>query len=185
MARLTEMQERFCREWLIDFHITYAAIRAGCSGRSASSTGSEWLKMPKIQARIAELRAAASVKTGVSLERTLEQLGKMAYVDPAEMYNEAGELKPISEMPAHVRAAIVGIEQEEIDVAGQTIGRVKKIKLAPREKAVDMIMKHLGGYAEDNKQKAPVFEIIVDIVDDDDKPAPETADPDDDGDDEI
>jgi phage terminase small subunit len=127
------------------------------------------LKSAKILSRIAEIRAKASAKTGVSLERTLEQLGAMAYADPAEMYNpDTGELLSIHQMPESIRRAIVSIEQEEIKVDGMVIGLVKKIKLAPKDKASDMIMKHLGEYKKDNQQKASQVTVIVDIVDDED-----------------
>lgn len=181
MGRLTEKQERFCHEYLVDFHQQFAAIRAGYPAAGAATASTRMLKNAKIQDRIAEIRAQTSINTGASIERTVAALAKMAYVDPAEMYNSVtGELLPISQMPAHVRAAIVAIEQDEIKVDGMVLGIVKKVKLAPREKAADMLLKHFGGYAEDNKQKKAVFEIIVDIVDDDDEKPQETANDNDD-----
>jgi hypothetical protein len=94
----------------------------------------------------------------------------MAHVDPAEMYHPVtGDLLPIHEMPEHVRRCIQSIEVDEIEVNGMKLGVTKKIKLAPREKAADMIMKHLGEYKKDNAQKATQVTVVVDIVDDDDK----------------
>lgn len=172
MARLTLMQQRFCEEYIIDGHGTYAAIRAGSKTRCAHVTASKWLKMGKIRDRIDELRAEASQKSGVSLERTLAELGKIAFVDPAEMFTADGGLKNVKDMPAHVRGAIAAVEQDEIKIEDMTIGTVKKVKLVPKEKALDMIMRHLGQYEKDNKQKQPIVEVIVDIVDDDeDNPA--------------
>lgn len=168
MARCTEKQERFCQNYVIDFHQTNAAIRAGYPAKTAAVVASKLLNSAKIQNRIAEIRADASGKTGVSLERTLDQLGAMAFADPAEMYNPTtGELLPVHQMPLHIRRAIASIEVDEINVNGMILGVTKKIKLAPREKASDMIMKHLGEYKKDNQQKQTVVEIIVDIVDDD------------------
>jgi phage terminase small subunit len=182
MARLSEKQERFCQAWCVDFHGTNAAIRAGYPARSASVTAAKLLVNGKIKARIAEIRAAASEKTGISLERVLEQLGAMAHVDPAEMYHPiTGDLLPIHEMPEHVRRCIQSIEVDEINVNGIVMGQTKKIKLAPREKAVDMIMKHLGEYKKDNAQKQTLVTVVVDIVDDedqDDKEPDEIADDD-------
>lgn len=170
MARLSEKQDRFCFEYCIDFHITNAAIRAGYPAKSAAVVGSKLLKSAKIKARIAEIRAKASAKTGVSLERTLDQLGAMAYADPAEMYHpDTGDLLPVDQMPEHIRRAIVSIEVDEINVNGQVLGVTKKIKLAPKDKAADMILKHLGEYKKDNVQKAPQTIIVVDIVDDNDE----------------
>jgi phage terminase small subunit len=176
MARLSEKQDRFCHEYCIDFHQQNAAIRAGYPAKSAHVAASKLVKNGKIQARIAEIRANASAKTGISLERILDQLGAMAHVDPAEMYHpETGDLLPIHQMPEHVRRCIQSIEVDEINVDGVVMGQTKKIKLAPREKAADMIMKHLGEYKKDNAQKATQVTVVVDIVDDEDQDDKEPA----------
>jgi hypothetical protein len=70
-------------------------------------------------------------------------------------------------MTANMRAALMGIDISEINVGGETIGTIKKIKLNDKNKALDMLMRHLGGYEVDNKQKATTVQLIVDIVDDD------------------
>lgn len=185
MAKLSEKQDRFCREYLIDFHQQNAAIRAGYPPKGAAVAATRMLKSAKIKDRIAQLRADASAKTGVSLERTLDQLGAMAFADPAEMYHqETGDLLPIHQMPEHIRRAIISIEVDEIEVAGQKIGVTKKIKLAPKDKATDMILKHLGEYKKDNQQKAPQITVVVDIVDDED-PDQGTAQPDEVADDSL
>lgn len=169
MARLSEKQETFCQNYVIDFHGTNAAIRAGYAAASASVTAAKLLVNAKIKARIAEIRATASAKTGISLERNLDQLGAMAFADPADMFHpETGELLPIQQIPAHLRRAIQSIEVDEINVGGQVLGVTKKVKLADRNKATDMIMRHLGEYKKDNAQKKSDTIIIVDIVDDDD-----------------
>lgn len=184
MARLSEKQERFCNEYLIDFHVTNATIRAGYPPKSAAAVGSKLLKNAKISARIAQLRAAASAKTGVSLERNLDQLGAMAFADPAEMYNpDTGELLPVTQMPAHIRRAIMSIEVDEINVNGIVLGQTKKIKLSDRNKAADMIMRHLGEYKKDNAQKQTNVTVVVDIVDDDEDQA--QPEPDEIADDEL
>jgi phage terminase small subunit len=182
MARLSEKQEQFCQQYVVDFHITNAAIRAGYPAKSAAAVGSKLLKNAKISARIAEIRANASAKTGVSLERTLDQLGAMAYADPAEMYHPiTGDLLPVHEMPEHIRRAIISIEVDEIEVGGIKMGVTKKIKLAPKDKATDMILKHLGEYKKDNEQKKTNVTIVVDIVDDDEPgDAPDLPTPDED-----
>lgn len=174
MARLSEKQERFCHEYLIDFHQTNAAIRAGYPAKSAHVAASKLVKNGKILARIAEIRAAASAKTGVSLERTLDQLGAMAYADPAEMYDVDGNLKSVKDMPVHLRRAIVAIEVDEITnpLTGDVTSITKKIKLAPKDKATDMILKHLGEYKKDNAQKQTQVTVVVDIVDDEEDHTP-------------
>lgn len=53
--KLTDKQEAFCREYIIDLNATQAAIRAGYSEKTAGATGHENLKKPEIEQRLAEL----------------------------------------------------------------------------------------------------------------------------------
>lgn len=46
---MTDKQQRFCDEYLIDLNQTQAAIRAGYSKKTAYSIGNEILKKPEIQ----------------------------------------------------------------------------------------------------------------------------------------
>ncbi|HHZ71241.1 MAG TPA: terminase small subunit, partial [Methylococcaceae bacterium] len=57
VSKLTDKQEMFCLEYIIDLNATQAAIRAGYSEKTAQKIGSENLSKPLIQARIAELMA--------------------------------------------------------------------------------------------------------------------------------
>lgn len=57
LKKLTDRQERFCREYIIDYNATQAAVRSGYSVRSAAATASENLRKPNILARVRELQA--------------------------------------------------------------------------------------------------------------------------------
>lgn len=132
--------------------------------------------MDKIKNEITRLRAEAGEFAGVvTLERTLAELAKVAFIDPSLMYGENGELLAPHQMPINVRAAIAGIDTIELPGG---VGNVKKVKLVDKSRALDMLMKHTGGYEQDNKQKAARL-MIVDIIDDDEDI------PDDDEDDET
>lgn len=54
---LTDKQEMFCREYLIDLNATQAAIRAGYSVKTANRIAAKLLSKVDIQNRIAELKA--------------------------------------------------------------------------------------------------------------------------------
>lgn len=63
---LTDKQEMFCREYLIDLNATQAAIRAGYSAKIANRTASENLSKPDIKSRIAELKAQRNDLVGIN-----------------------------------------------------------------------------------------------------------------------
>lgn len=53
MAKLTAKQERFCKEYLIDFNATAACVRAGYSKKTASSIANQIMAREEIRKRIA------------------------------------------------------------------------------------------------------------------------------------
>lgn len=71
---LTDKQELFCQEYLIDLNATQAAIRAGYSKDTAYSIGSENLKKPDIRTRIAELMIERSKKLLIDQDFVIQNL---------------------------------------------------------------------------------------------------------------
>lgn len=91
-------------------------------------------------------------ETGISLERTLRVIAAGTFYDPRKFYNADGSLKAVHELDDETAMALSGFEVSEIGVGGETIGALKKIKMADRRGYADMLMKHFGGYLKDNEQ---------------------------------
>jgi phage terminase small subunit len=153
----------FIAEYLRDPNGRRAAIAAGYTERSADSTASRLLKNAKVRQAIdkanAEVVAKVQQDTGITLERTLREIARIAYFDPRKMFKADGEPLAITELDDDTAAVIAGLEVlEEYDGAGRDrvlIGHVKKWKLADKKAGLDMLMKHLGGYKVDNDQRTP------------------------------
>lgn len=75
--KLTDKQEMFCREYLIDLNATQAAIRAGYSERTANRVASENLSKLDIQSRIAELKKERQDRVSVDADYVLKQAVKL------------------------------------------------------------------------------------------------------------
>jgi phage terminase small subunit len=73
MAQLTDMQEKFCEEYLVDLNMTQAAVRAGYSPAAAAAQASKLVDKPQVQERIQELKAARSQKTSIDAEWVLRE----------------------------------------------------------------------------------------------------------------
>lgn len=71
---LTDKQQRFVEEYLIDLNATQAAIRAGYSENTARAIGAENLTKPDIAAAIAALKADRSERTEVSADYVLTSI---------------------------------------------------------------------------------------------------------------
>lgn len=102
--KLTDKQEVFCLEYIIDLNATQAAIRAGYSEKTAQRIGSENLSKPLIQARIAELMQARIEKTKIDAVYVLEmsnELLKRCMVE-GEEFNATGAGKALDLIGKHI-----------------------------------------------------------------------------------
>ncbi len=141
---LTDKQRRFVEEYLVDLNATQAAIRAGYSKKTARAVGSENLTKPDIQAAVAEAQQARSERTKIDADWVLARLADEADADLADLYDENGGLKPITEWPLVWRQGLVaGLNVDEEFKDGEKLGQVTKIKLSDRIKRVELIGKHV------------------------------------------
>jgi phage terminase small subunit len=101
MAKLTERQERFCKEYIIDLNGTQAAIRAGYSEKTAKEISSENLTKPNIINRIAELTKPKLDELDISAEWILKSLKSVAercmQAEPVMARGDGGEMIPTGE----------------------------------------------------------------------------------------
>lgn len=82
---LTDKQQRFVDEYLVDLNATQAAIRAGYSADTAGSIGHENLQKPEIVLAIAEARKAQQERTQITADRVVMELGLIAFADAREL----------------------------------------------------------------------------------------------------
>jgi phage terminase small subunit len=150
----------FIEQYKIDFNGRRAAIAAGYSARSADSTASRLLRTDKVKREIeqhqADTVAVLKAETGITLERTLKEIARISFFDPRRLFDAKGDPLAITDLDDDTAAVIAGLDVlEEFDGSGKDrvfVGHVKKWKLADKKGALDMLMKHLGGYNADNKQ---------------------------------
>lgn len=151
----------FIVEYLKDKNATQAYVRAyGCSLATADTNGSRLLGNARVRAEVSRLEAEqlASVQhsTGITLERTLREVARLAFFDPRRMFDAGGNPLPLHQLDDDTAAVIAGLDVlEEWEGTGDNrvfVGFIKKWKLSDKKGALDMLMKHLGGYKADNEQ---------------------------------
>ena len=128
--KLSPKQERFCREYVIDFNGTQAAIRAGYSKKTANEQSAQNLAKLSIQAFIQSLQA----KQNEELEITAQYL--------TERIKEVGERCMQAE--------------QVFDKDGNPTGEYKFDAFASL-KAWELLGKRTGYFEKDNKQKTAIF----------------------------
>lgn len=126
----------------------------------------------KVRARVAEITAPILKKFEITLNRAIEETMRIAYVDPSDLFDDLGALKPISQIDKATRAAIANLEVTELfemqgegkDKVRVQVGYLKKIKLNDKNQALDKLMKHLGGYLADNEQKISALNELMNEI---------------------
>lgn len=82
---LTEKQQRFVDEYMVDLNGTQAAIRAGYSAETARQIAAENLAKPYIQAAISIARKAQQERTQITADRLLMEVVNVALADAREL----------------------------------------------------------------------------------------------------
>ena len=78
---LTDKQQRFVEEYLVDLNATQAAIRAGYSERSAGQIGHDLLKKHEIVEALRAAMQARSERTQVTADRVVRELARIGFSD--------------------------------------------------------------------------------------------------------
>lgn len=136
---LTEKQQRFVDEYLLDLNIRQAATRAGYSEKTAPSIGNRLLKNPKVKAEIDRRIRERSERTQIDSDWVLKRLALEADADLGDLFDEDGNLRPMQEWPKIWRMGLVtGLDV----VAVKGTGVITKVKLSDRVKRIELIGKH-------------------------------------------
>jgi phage terminase small subunit len=141
---LTDKQEQFCREYLLDFNATQAAIRAGYSKRTANEQGARLLANVSVQNFLQIKKEKLESKSDITREKVLAEYAKLAFFNVQDMLTVDNALRPIRDLDANVAAAIVGIDTQDMTVEDMVIGKTIKLKLADKRAALDSICRVLG-----------------------------------------
>lgn len=175
MAKLTAKQQRFVDEYLIDLNATQAAIRAGYSPQTAQEQGSQNLSKLMVSEAIDKALAARSRRTGITQDRVLRELAKVAFVNANDVIDPDSatvRADATEEDLACIQAVKVKTSESEMGSSSE-----REIKLYDKMRALEMLGKHLGlfdkrGQDSSNGEKNNLLEAIAatEEIDTDDLP---------------
>lgn len=188
MARLTEKQKCFVEEYLVDLNATQAAIRAGYSEKTAEQMGYQLLQKTSVQEAIQLSMAARSKRTGITQDRVLQELARIAFAngtdfarvvvreEPIHMVDEEGELRRVvrriqtveivdtDRVDPEKRAAIAGIKEGKHGIEVSSYDKLR---------ALELLGKHLGMFdpnkgscnpAGDETEDDPLSKSLMDFA---------------------
>ncbi len=145
---LTDKQERFAQEYVVDLIGSHAAIRAGYAPKHADVQAAQLKAETNVALMIDQLIWERAERTRWSADKVLTELAKLAFVNVQDLYDENGKLKPINEIKRVDSAAIESIVQKisttSFGDSGQTETETTTIKLASKKSVLELFMRHLG-----------------------------------------
>jgi phage terminase small subunit len=139
---LTDKQERFCQEYLIDLNGAQAAIRAGYSENSAKEEASRLLTKANVKGRIKELQEQISLRLEITQDWVLKRF------------------KDISDRCMTAEPVMIRDEEGNLVESGEY-----RFDSNGANKATENIAKHLGFFEKDNKKE--VVTKTADLTEDD------------------
>lgn len=142
MAKLTDKQELFAREFIVDLNATQAVIRAGFSEKSARNQAYRLMTNDDILDRIAELKAERNEQVGVDAAYVLRRLTEIDQMDVLDILLANGELKPIKDWPKVWRTTLSGMDVVEM-ASADSAALLKKIKWPDKVKNLELLGKHV------------------------------------------
>lgn len=155
MTKLTDKQELFCREYLIDLNATQAAIRAGYSENTASEQGARLLVNVKVQNYIQELKQQRNDRNKIDADYVLKRLVEIDQMDILDILAPSGDFLPIKKWPRTWRTTLSGLDIAIIG-SGDTEAIMKKIKWPDKTKNLELLGKHISVQAFKEKTETTV-----------------------------
>lgn len=147
--KLTDKQQAFIEEYLIDLNGTQAAIRAGYSPKTANEAAARLLAKVSIQTELSRLKQKRSERVQVDADYVLQRITDIDKMDIADIVDGKGNLKAILEWPKIWRQYISGMDVAEMFQKGggeerALIGVLKKIKWPDKLKNLELMGKHVS-----------------------------------------
>jgi len=164
---LTKKQRTFVQEYLIDLNATQAAIRAGYSTASARQIADENMSKPDIKNAIEKALAERSKRTGVNADRIVQELAKLAFINPTDVIN-MDEATVKGDANRDDTAAISSVKVKTIPTEDGNITE-REVLTYDKIKALELLGKHIGMFTDKFRIEGAIPVVIQDDMDEDDE----------------
>jgi phage terminase small subunit len=154
---LNKNQRRFCDALLADpEEDRKKAFRAGgwkCAEKNISMSVHRVMKSKAVQAYLYQRRQRLRRNSQIKEQHLLDELGCIAFFDPADLFDVNGTLKSIQEIPQVARKAIAQLdvftEYEGRGNSRMAVGTTTRIKFVDKKGAIDTLARMLGLFQQD------------------------------------
>lgn len=155
-AALDPKEQAFVDEYLECLNASLAARRVW-SGRAAKQKGYVAMRRPDVAAAIEAGLREQKERTNNDPDRIIRELMLVAFADPSDLVDRAGNPLPLRRLAPEIRRAIASIESEvETVTTGDddtgksttTRTRVVRYKLVPKTPALELLGKRLKMFSD-------------------------------------
>ena len=162
---MTDRDLRFVDEYLVDFDAKNAAIRAGYTPATAKNAYA-WINnengakpgKPMVRAEIDRRMAELSRRTGITAERVMMELARIAFADLTDVADaETCEINP--QARRQDTAAISSVRVKKGDGWEE-----REVRMYDKTRALELIGKRLGMFTDNIRLNTPL-PVIVDDCD--------------------
>lgn len=159
---LTDKQELFAKEYIVDLNATQAAIRAGYSEKTAKQMGCENLAKPDIQSYIQKLMEERSKRVEITADMVLREYAKLGFSNIADYLKVTTRERMVKyDTPngavyeKEMMQSVDLYDTDEVDpIKMHAVAEIKQtkdgiaLKLHDKKGALDSIAKHLGMFSD-------------------------------------
>jgi phage terminase small subunit len=145
MIVASKKQERFVEEYLIDLNAKQAAIRAGYKPNNADVVGYQLLQKTSVKNAIEKAMAERSRRTGISQDRVLYELAKMAFVNISDVVDL--DNASVKEDAAEEDLACI----QSVKIKPNEFGTEREVKMYDKKASLELLGRHLGMFKDNVK----------------------------------
>jgi phage terminase small subunit len=144
LGMLNPKQRQFVDELLSDrdFNATNAAKKAGYHG--PNQAGRRLLAMPAVLQHIGNAIHERGKRNDVTKDRVLQEIARLAYVDPKQVYGPDGQVLNIPDMPEDARRAVSRFEVTYEENGEDSVFKRIKVWFWNKEEALRQLAMHVG-----------------------------------------
>jgi len=154
---MTPKQARFVEEYLVDMNASQAAIRAGYSPKRSGEIGYQLLQKTPIQKALQAAQRERSAKTGITQERVIREIARVAFADPRAVmsWGPSGvTLKESHELTDDQAAAVSEVSENWTDSGGGS----RKVKMHDKVAALEKLARHVRLYDDKSDNATLIIE---------------------------
>lgn len=144
----------------------YKAGHPRASIKTCEAMGSEYLNHPYTQEYLREKTDTVAREADITQERVLREIGRIGFFDARKLLDRDGNPLPIQDLDDDTAAAIAGIKVRRViedDDSGE-VCTIIEYKVADKNSSLEKLMRYLGAYEKDNKQKGMLADLPRDVL---------------------